>query len=296
MRKLIVFVLFFATAKIWPIDMVFVQGGVKTLGEREQKENPPHTVLLDDFWMADREVSVREWEVFLSDTGYPFEWSDHYNGDYRECFISPDSAMGFVTYFETALYCNWLSRKEGLTECYIIDLSVQRVYWNRAANGYRMPTEAEWEYAASGGQKGKKTRYSGSDNADEVAWYYENSGLKSKPVKSKKSNELGIYDLSGNVFEWCFDFFDPDYIHEGKVYKNPVNEKPVPFAIHEWENSAKDIFVIVRGGAWGLGKTYLLNIFRQKAVMTSRQPFGIRLVRNHDKSASRYIREIHKAQ
>lgn len=294
MKTLSMGLLLFVSVNCWAINMVFIRGGIKILGDPGQIENPPHIVVLDDFWMADREVTVREWEEFLAETGYPFEWRDHYNGDYRECFISSDSAMGFVTYFETALYCNWLSRREGYRECYTIDYSEKRVIWDRAANGYRMPTEAEWEYAASGGQSGKPTRYSGSDNANQVAWYYDNSELKSRPAKSKKGNELGIYDMSGNVDEWCFDYFDPDYLQEGKVYINPVNLYPVPQVVYSGENSSKVTLVIIRGQCWSAYENELDIVIRQRAVLTSRQPFGIRLVRNHDNSESRYIREIMK--
>jgi formylglycine-generating enzyme required for sulfatase activity len=98
------------------------------------------------------------------------------------------------------------------------DLPVERVSWNdvqvflqklnqQTGMNYRLPTEAEWEFAAHGGSTGSPTEYSGSNNIDDVAWYYNNSGNTSHPVGQKLPNELGLYDMSGNVYEWCADWY-----------------------------------------------------------------------------------------
>ena len=112
-----------------------------------------------------------------------------------------------VSWYDAVEFCNKLSKEAGLEPAYSINGS--SVEWNRNASGYRLPAVAEWQYAAKGGQDYK---YSGSDNLDEVGWYGGNSGSKTHPVAQKAHNGYGLYDMSGNVGEWCWDSSDIRFI------------------------------------------------------------------------------------
>lgn len=107
-----------------------------------------------------------------------------------------------VSWYDAVEFCNRLSKEAGLEPAYSINGS--SVEWNRNANGYRLPTMEEWLYAAMGGLDYK---YSGSGNLGEVGWYSENSGEKTHPVAQKNPNGYGLYDMSGNVWEWCWDSY-----------------------------------------------------------------------------------------
>ncbi len=119
-----------------------------------------------------------------------------------------------MTWYGAAAYCNYLSAQEGMTPAY--DLSLWTL--NSDADGYRLPSEEQWEYAARGGKDGMDTEYSGSDTIDEVAWYGDNSGGHSHEVGTKTANELCIYDLSGNIAEWCQDWHE-DYVGSARVLR-----------------------------------------------------------------------------
>ncbi|MBO4741207.1 MAG: SUMF1/EgtB/PvdO family nonheme iron enzyme, partial [Bacteroidales bacterium] len=125
------------------------------------------------------------------------------------------------------------------------DLPVEQVSWDEcntfitklnALTGkkFRLPTEAEWEFAARGGNKSKGYKYSGSNNIDEVAWYNENNDYTTHIVKTKQPNELGLYDMSGNVFEWCQDWYD-DYNRGSQT--NP-------------KGASEGSYRVLRGGSW----------------------------------------------
>jgi sulfatase modifying factor 1 len=183
-------------------------------------------VTVSDFYIGKYEVTQKEWTSVMDSNPSEFK------GD--------NLPVEKVNWYDCVEYCNKRSIKEGLKPYYNIDKNkedsnnendIDSVKWtvttNEESNGYRLPTEAEWEYAATGGQLSKSYTYSGSNDIDEVAWYWRNAGdeyltgewhwsrvennnSKTKPVGQKKPNELGLYDISGNVREWCWDWHEDE--------------------------------------------------------------------------------------
>ncbi len=225
------------------MDFVFVKGGTFKMGSNDgySDEQPVHSVTVSDFYIGKYEVTVEQYIKFLNDIGCSSDGS--YNGEElvyiddsycpvgysggRFYFKGSDYAdksncpMIEVTWYGANEYAKWLSRKTG--------------------KQYRLPTEAEWEYAARGGVethgRASQYKYAGSNNIDEVAWYGDNSGGKTHPVGTKKPNELGIYDMSGNVWEWVEDKYHNDY-------------KGAPTDGSAWI-SGNSSYRVFRGGSWG---------------------------------------------
>jgi len=208
--------------------MIFVNGGTFQMGSNdgEGDEKPVHFVTVDDFYLCKYEVSQKEWKEIMGNN--PSNWK----GD--------NLPVEKVSWYDAVEFCNKKSDKEGLTRCYIC--SGKNIKCNFDSNGYRLLAEAEWEYAARGGKKSKCYEYSGSNNINDVAWYSCNSSSKTHPVGTKQANELGIYDISGNVWEWCNDWHDKNY------YKNsPKNNPKGPNS-----GSAR----VLRGGGWYVKAEY----------------------------------------
>ena len=165
--------------KIGDFDMVYVKGGTFTMGataeqgsDAQSDEKPTHSVTVSDFYIGKYEVTQAQWKAVMGSN------PSYFKGD--------------------NLPVEWVSWDD--IQEFIKKLNAQ------TGKRFRLPTEAEWEYAARGGNQSKGYKYSGSNSVYDVAWYYSNSDNKTHPVGQKRPNELGIYDMSGNVFEWCQDW------------------------------------------------------------------------------------------
>jgi formylglycine-generating enzyme len=210
-------------------EMVHVSGGAFRMGgEEHEDEQPIHEIRVSDFYIGRNAVTFEEYDAFCKATGRDKPDDKGWRNRKRPVIN--------VNWHEAVEYCNWQSEVDGLVKVYTI--SGERVSADWDANGYRLPTEAEWEYAIRGGEAGVKDGYvyAGGNDLDKVGWYWENSGGKPHPVGKKKPNQLGLYDMSGNVWEWCWDWYDAAY------YAKSPKENP----IGPDNGSAR----VIRGGSW----------------------------------------------
>ena len=258
-----------------PESMVFVQGGTFQMGSNhgDSNEKPIHTVTVSDFYIGKYEVTQKEWKeimsINLSDIGEReltqeelelifFRNQPHFKGD--------NLPVENVSWYDAVEFCNKKSRNEGLTPCYTE--SGKNTKCDFSANGYRLPTEAEWEYAARGGNKSGGYKYSGSNSVNSVAWlripFSKNSSKKTHDVGTKQSNELGIYDMSGNVWEWCYDWHD-------NYTSNPSSNPQGPDS---------GVWRVQRGGSWySLDKCCRVTSRHRPDLDWSNSMWGIRFVR-----------------
>lgn len=250
---------------------VFVEGGTFQMGWYDYEKR---TVTVDDFYMCDHEVTQKEYEAVMETN------PSNFKGEYRP--------VEKVSWYDAVEYCNERSKKEGLTPCYVIDKDKEdpdntyaydeekwTVTCDFSANGYRLPTEAEWEYAARGGNVSEGFTYSGSDVADDVAVYednscnlgYSNPDFGTHTVRGKTPNELGLYDMSGNVWEWCWDWYEyVSFVTEEQT--NPTGAKSGSYRVK-------------RGGSWDYGLPYCRSTNRNYDGASYLLYYnGFRVVRN----------------
>ena len=215
------------------IEMVFIPGGTFQMGDKALEWTYPHKVEVSSFYMSKYEITNRQFNEFSP---------SHEN---YGCWSEPDYPVEAVDWFDALKYCNWLSEQEGLTPCYS-DGGNDTAKIDINANGYRIPTEAQWEYAYRGGTT--TTYYWGPDMNDSYCWYEDNSGGHPHPVGKTIPNNLGLYDMSGNVWEWCWDYIDNDY-----YYNSPYTDPLGP-------PSGEDC--VVRGGGWESFPTTCNSFYR----------------------------------
>jgi sulfatase modifying factor 1 len=205
-------------------DIVQVTGGTFTMGSNDAADNgasPTHTVTLGSFNIDKYEVTYEKWgDVY--NWGLTHGYTDLVRGSNGYNPVGSNNPVTGVNWYDIVKWCNARSEKEGLTPVYCtdstraavyrigdIDLVIDAVKWTE--HGYRLPTEAEWEFAARGGNSSAGYIYSGGNTKGDVAWYSANSGASTHTVGTKAANELGIYDMSGNLYEWCWDWYG-DYL------------------------------------------------------------------------------------
>lgn len=259
-------------------NFVYVPGGTFLMGDTRgagyPEELPVHSVTLSPFYIGKYEVTQAEYAAILgsipSDQGGV--------GD-----INP---VYFVPWYSVLKYCNLKSMAESLAPCYTINGSTDPANWgpvptdyntswdavicNWSANGYRLPTEAEWEYAARGATNNPDYLYAGSDDINAVAWWYGNNTPNgSKPVGTKAPNGIGAFDMSGNVWEWCWDWYGS---YSYSTQNNPVGP-------------SSGSYRLLRGDGWNMpSSSYLSRRLGARPlgnfVLNGAPCFGFRLCRS----------------
>ena len=217
-----------------------VAGGKFQMGSIGINEKPIHSVTLDSYYIGQTEVTQALWEAVM--------------GSNPSNFKGNNLPVEQVSWNDCQTFITKLNQLTG--------------------QKFRLPTEAEWEYAAYGGQYSRGYKYSGSNTTlTDVAWYEDNSGKKTNPVATKQPNELGLYDMSGNVYEWCQDGYDENY------YKNSPSKNP--------SGPTSGYFRVTRGGSWSNGTWCCRVCYRDFDGLSKRKDYlGLRLALSQTTTAS----------
>ncbi len=236
------------------LPLVFVRGGTFTMGNTEHADNniisdevPTHTVTLSDFYISQYEITQDIWVTIM--------------GSNPSFFLGDSLPVDNISLNEARQFAFKLSQMTGFT--------------------YRLPTESEWEYAAKGGFKSQNYKYPGGDNIEEVGWTKSNSQKTTHQVGLKKPNELGIYDMCGNVYEWCSDIYG-EYPTEDVINPTGVTDNKVTiFRGNAWITiTGGTVYHVIRGGSWTNSNHNCYTTKRDnKSTNHKRYNFGVRLVR-----------------
>ncbi len=265
--------------------MVPIEGGEFMMGDETgdlgDASRPMHPVQLDSFWLANVPVTWWHYGLYL----FASRQEQQLESKAETWGLNGNHPAYNVDWYEAADYCNWLSEQMGLATAYAIDRDQadpnnlnedDEKKWTvrlvEDANGFCLPTEAQWEYAC---RAGTTTKYSFGDSEDELAehgWFEGNSDRQSQPVSAKKPNAWGLYDMHGNVLEWCQDWFGQKY-YASSQQLNPLGPD-------------KGRYRVVRGGSWSFAANGCRSACRDwLPAGASIRIFGFRvcLVRRSDK-------------
>ncbi len=244
--------------------MLPISGGTFQMGSRagDVDEKPVHAVNLGSFYLARTETTFVQFQAFVESSGYvtdaesgdgSFIWDslgwhkgEQVNWRYDERGHLRSHIPGnfglfpviHVSWYDAVHYCNWLSEQSGLRQVY--DFQGDTVTINFSANGYRLPGEAEWEYAAAAG---KIQPFAGPGSLNTLAWYSGNAGHRVHATALQKANGFGLYDLTGNVWEWCYDWYDARFYEQN--HKTPDPSGPLTGRER-----------VLRGGSWNNNRAH----------------------------------------